>query len=373
MKLALFFTTGVSLDIWNRTGMLAREIKPYNRLAKVFEKIYFFTYGDKTDLQYAKFLEKNIVIVPKRINLPSKLYSLFLPLLNYKIIKDADILKTNQMYGAWAAVLAKWLFGKKLVVRCGYQWSLSAIGWKMGFIKRMVVSLIERISYRAADFIIITSDSSKSYIIKQYKITDNKIAVLPNYVDTDLFKPTNAPKIQNSVVFVGRLEEDKNLMSLFEAVDGTGAVLTIFGSGSQKNELKNYAEEHGLKVDFRNNIANNQLPDELNRHQIFVLPSLYEGNPKALLEAMACGLAVIGSDVRGINEVIQHKKNGLLCNSVASSLRAALLNLFDDSTLRTQLGEAARNYVENNCGLDKIIGRENEIYLRLVGSIKQRQ
>ena len=113
--LALFFTTGVFLETWERTGNFDREIKPYEELAKRFNEVYFFTYGGKDDLGYQSVLSKNIKIFASKWNLPSKIYSVLLPLFYRRELREVDVLKTNQMSGSWTAWLAKFLFRKKLV------------------------------------------------------------------------------------------------------------------------------------------------------------------------------------------------------------------------------------------------------------------
>src|SRR3972149_402807 len=65
-------------------------------------------------------------------------------------------------------------------------------------------------------------------------------------------------------------------------------------------------------VRFMGSISNEELPPVLNRYRFFALPSVREGMPKALIEAMACGLVCIGTDVEGINEIIRDGENGFL-------------------------------------------------------------
>ncbi len=93
--LALFFTAGVSLETWEKTGNLNREIRPYEELVKYFKEMYFFTYGGRDDLQYQRVLPKNIKIFPNKWNLLSKIYRFLLPLFYRKELKKVDIFKTN--------------------------------------------------------------------------------------------------------------------------------------------------------------------------------------------------------------------------------------------------------------------------------------
>jgi len=361
-KLALFFTTGVSLKTWEKVGNLAREIKPYKELAKYFKEIYFFTYGDKRDLEYQKLLPENIRIFPKKWNLPSILYSLFLPFLFSKELKKADILKTNQMSGSWSAVLTKWLYRKKLVVRCGYEWLKTKEKEKEAWWKLWLASFLEELSYKNADKIIVTSLEDRKFVEKRFRIKSLKIEIIPNYIDVELFKPLNISKEKGRIIFVGRLEKGKNLFNLIEAIANLPVKLVLIGSGSLKEKLKKFSKEKKANVEFKGNIANEKLPEELNKSEIFVLPSFYEGCPKVLLEAMSCGLPCVGADVEGIKEIIRHKENGYLCKTDAKSIKEAIVNILQNKELQEKMGENARKTILENFSLEKILEKELKIY-----------
>ena len=361
-KLALFFTTGVSLKTWAGIGSLDREIKPYKELAKYLSEIYFFTYGDKKDLEYQKLLPQNIKIFPNRWKLPAKLYSFLMPLLYKKRLKAVDILKTNQMNGSWSAVITKWLFKKKLIVRCGYEWALSAQKEVSKKWREPLIYLIEKIAYRNANAIIVTSEADKNFIKKRYKISPEKINFIPNYIDTNLFKPITISKESKSLCFVGRLSEEKNLVNLLRAMEGIDIKLKLIGSGKLGKKLKNIAQNIKTQIEFIDNIPNNQLPQLLNRCEIFILPSLYEGCPKALLEAMSCGLPVIGTDTEGIKEIVKHEENGYLCKTDAKSIKEAIVNVLQNKELQEKMGENARKTILENFSLEKKLEKEIEIY-----------
>ena len=363
--MALFFTEGVSMQVWNKVGMFDREIKPYNILAEKFEKIYFVTYGDEKELEYKKFLHKNIEILPKKSKLPSKIYSLIVPFIYRRELSSCDVYKTNQMQGSWTAVIAKILFKKKLVIRCGYQWSLAVIGWKLNFFKKKVVELIEFICYLFANKIVVTSVAAAEYIEKKYHISKDKIEVVPNYIDTDLFKKIESEK-NGDLIYVGRLEPEKNLEALLEALRGEKVKLTIIGSGSLDKKLKEFVLKEKLEVSFINKIANNEIPMWLNKHKIFVLSSFYEGNPKVLLEAMSCEMPVIGSNSPGINNIIENGVNGMICGLDSNSIKSVLENLLKDQELMDKIAKEARRYVLDNCSLKNIINRELELYKNLL-------
>lgn len=361
-KLALFFTTGVSLKNWEKVGNLEREVRLYKELTKCFNKIYFFTYGDNSDLKYPYVLNRDIKIFSKKCKITSKIYMFLLPILYRKELKTVDILKTNQMNGAIAAVLTKWLYRKKLIVRCGYEWLNFLENQKCNIWKKIIVYIIEKIVYRASDKIILTSQKDKKYVESKFNISSTKIKVIPNYIDTELFEPMSLKKEENRICFVGRLEKQKNLFNLIEALVGLPVKLVIFGDGSLKRDLKNYAREQKAKVEFKGNIPNQRLPEELNKSELFILPSFYEGCPKVLLEAMSCGLPCIGTNSTGIKEIIKHKENGYLCRTDAVSIKKAILDVLNNERLKERLSKNARKTIVEHFNLESILKEEEKVY-----------
>jgi len=355
------------LKTWYDGGMIDREVAIYNELSKHFKRIYFFTYGDEEDLKFKNYLAHNIRVIPKKrilvAYMPTNvLYSLMIPFIHRSILKNVDVLKTNQMWGSWSAVLTKLLYRKKLIVRTGFMLSITFA--KIKSRKRWIITLIEKIVYKFADGIITTSKSNFEYIEKMYNPSGIHM-MIPNYVETSIFKPMNIPKKRGSICFVGRLVFRKNLFALLEALKGLPYTLTIIGSGKQEEHLKRFANENGVDVNFLGNIPNHELPKILNQHELSILPSLWEDMPKALLEAMSCGMPVIGTDVKGINEVIEHSRNGILCMTDSDSIRKAIITLKDDE-LKQKLGENARRTVVRSYSLKKLVLRELKLMRELL-------
>ena len=83
---------------------------------------------------------------------------------------------------------------------------------------------------------------------------------------------------------------------------------------------------------------------------------------------MACGAAVVGTDVDGIRDVINHNETGLLCSPTVEGLRSALKQLLDDDSLRVRLGQAARNFAEQHYSLDRIVEQELRIVWEVHGN-----
>jgi glycosyltransferase involved in cell wall biosynthesis len=142
--------------------------------------------------------------------------------------------------------------------------------------------------------------------------------------------------------------------------------LLVAGSGSLGEPLRGKAEANRLPVRFLGNVPHRQLPEILNSAALFVLPSYYEGHPKALLEAMACGLPVIGSDVPGIRELIRHGETGYLCGTSPEEIRAAIQDVLNAPDLRARMGRNARESVVDQFSLERVLEMELALYGELV-------
>jgi glycosyltransferase involved in cell wall biosynthesis len=181
-------------------------------------------------------------------------------------------------------------------------------------------------------------------------------------VDTSLFKPLVVQKRKRSIIFVGRLVSQKNIFSLLRALEGVDCSLTIIGDGPLRESILFEASREKVKLEYHEQIANEKLPDILNEHEIFVLPSFYEGRPKALLEAMACGLAVIGSPIDGIKELIKDGANGCVCRTDRRSIRETVLKLLQQPELIQRYGSEARKSIEQEFSLEQVLKKETDFY-----------
>ncbi len=134
---------------------------------------------------------------------------------------------------------------------------------------------------------------------------------------------------ETTLIFVGRIAPEKNLSALLEAIQPLQVRLVLIGEGKIRPELQRRFPSLNGRISWEGNVPNSELPEYLNRAGLFILPSLYEGHPKALIEAMACGLPVIGADSPGIRELIRHGETGYLCGTEPESIRKAIQDLLD--------------------------------------------
>jgi len=362
MRLVLFFSRGVSLKTWDDVGMFDREVALYRRLQEQGVQSTFVTYGGARDLSYMDRLN-GIRILCNKWRLPQRLYVKLLCWLYPNFLRGSVVVKSNQVWGADVALRAARRFGKRFIARCGYLPSDFAAR-QHGFdsVEARQARAAEREVFTAADCAVVTTQSMRQTLLERYRILPGQVTVIPNFVDTELFRPAGNGSLRSKrLCFIGRLEEQKNPSALLEALRGLDVELSIVGSGTLSERLREEARKNRLTVRFLGNVPHRKLPEILNSSALFVLPSRYEGHPKTLLEAMACGLPVVGTDVSGIREIIRHRENGYLCGTSPTEIRAAVQELLADMDLRERLGRSAREFAVEHFSLERIAQMELEL------------
>ena len=358
IRLVTFLTPGTSLETWDTLGIFQREVALYQAFKEYGIQVSLVTYGGPAELQYAGQIP-GIEVLCNRWRLPSKWYAHLLPVLHGSRLIRANVYKTNQTKGAEIALRASRLWGKPLVARCGFmrsEFMARQHGEDSGAARE--VRRIESRVFGSAKAVIVTTEDMRRGIAKRFPGVEERTVVVPNYVDTERFVPRGESRNDRQIIFIGRMEPQKNLKALLEAIQPLDITLTLVGTGSLRTELEDRFESVNGRIDWLGSVPHPTLPALLNRAALFVLPSHYEGHPKALLEAMACGLPVIGGDSPGIREIIQHGENGWLCGTDSQSIRTAIRELLERPRLRSELGRNARRYVLERFSLERIVGME---------------
>ena len=378
MKLSLFFTLNVSLETWVTQGLFDREKLIYEEHLKKgnLDKVYWFTYGCKDESLAEKLKQENklhegieVFQMPKYFNIPKIggfLYSIALPWCNKNILKQVDVYKTNQMNGSWSAVIAKWLFNKVLIIRTGYTLSQLEYSKTKNSIRYKCYRLIEKFAYKYSDVAFVSSMHNKDYLLQTGYIKRNKIKIVTNFIDISLFRPLNVEKHENKILFVGRLNKEKNLFNLIEAISQTNFTLDIYGQGELKSELMQFSGDKKADVNFMGVVSNKKLVDIYNNYKYYILSSYFEGMPKTLLEAMACGCVCIGTDVKGINEVMVDEVNGFLSSDTSSSAIVRAVNIATKSDCLDDVSINAVSTISSKFSLNQIVQIEKTILSELL-------
>ena len=341
-----------------------------------FDEVYYFTYDDRdqdklAELKRDKGVPENIrALTPPRFLRSRRgavIYSIIGPFLHYRVISQATALRTQQVSGAWAGLIAKLIAGKPLLFRLGYPLSIrfKTEGRK---VKYLMALAIERLLVRFADHVAVTSRAMQTYYAGSGK--SEKVTVLPSYVDVTGFTPITDYAADKPLLFVGRLNEVKNIANLILACGRLGVPLDIYGFGPLEEELKATARACRATVSFKGVVPNSELMRAHHDHTIFVLCSTREGMPKALIEAMASGLICVVTRTDGALELIEdgvtgHHIDGFDADAIERKLREVL------ASIDPEIGRRASAFVRKNNSLEHAVELELKIFDKIIRDRRQ--
>ena len=259
--------------------------------------------------------------------------------------------------GAIPAVLA----GVPYVCTYGYSYDAftqAAFGGRVALaVKRAVLRRTLSHVVSRAELVLITSAAVDD---EARRLGATRVRRLPNAVDTETFAPADVPIVYD-VVFVGQLVRRKGLAMLIAALAGLDLRLAVVGEGPERATAARAASRGGVEVAFLGRVANADVAAILQRSRIFALPSYAEGLSKALLEAMACGVACIVSDIPAVAELASANALTLVPPGDVAALRASVERLAADSSLRARLATSARTYVEQHFDLRLLLRDEAQL------------
>jgi glycosyltransferase involved in cell wall biosynthesis len=207
------------------------------------------------------------------------------------------------------------------------------------------------------------------------RIYKRDIRVVPNGVDLQGFGAgRNKKRLENfRLLFVGRLNPVKGVEYLIDAMagikkKGTDVELTIAGDGPERKRLENLSKRLNVynHVRFLGMVDRLKIASLMSESDIFVLPSISEGFPLVVLEAMACGLPIIATKVGGLPEVIEEGRNGLLVNPRDSvALASSILLLLQNEAQRDIIAEENRKK-SMLFGWERVVSVLEEEYRRIL-------
>jgi glycosyltransferase involved in cell wall biosynthesis len=217
----------------------------------------------------------------------------------------------------------------------------------------------------------------------QKYFSDYKSVIIPNGINQQKFNPAralkdirselNIPKDSILVLFLARFTEQKQPLTMIRsfckaAAKNNNLRLLMVGDGELKREADALVAASGMSNKIFMQTFRQDVPDILAAADIYVLPSLWEGLPLGLLEAMAMGKAVIASKADGTKEVIQHNANGIMVSveNLEEEVANAINLIASDAALRARLGEQARATITTTYSASKMTRQVEEIYKELV-------
>jgi glycosyltransferase involved in cell wall biosynthesis len=239
-------------------------------------------------------------------------------------------------------------------------------------------TFMEATCFRTVDKVYSSSQCSAEWCINHYFRRLDTIPIIHVGIDINLFSPKPVGKYDNpTILFVGRIAETKGVHTLVAAACNLSKKipnlrLRIIGNGEPKfiDKLKAKADltKSPDLLDFAGFIKKERLPEEFSKAHLFAAPSYYEGGPGFVyLEAMACGLPVIGCSGSGIDEIIESGKNGLLiAPKDTSALEIAIKKLIEDQEYAIKIGFEGRKYVLEYADTNICLNKLEQFYYSVI-------
>ena len=225
--------------------------------------------------------------------------------------------------------------------------------------------------------------------IRERMVPPHKMRVVYNGVDTERFLPDGQVRLrirreaeigkQFVWLAVGRLEAPKDYPTLIRAFARVSAaredtLLWIVGDGPLRGQLEALSREMGLQLGVRFWGLRGDVSNLMNAADAFVMSSSWEGLPNALIEAQACGLPAVVTDVGGNAEVVIHEETGFIVPPQnPDALAEAMLRLMHlPEQTRNQMGMLARQRVEQQFSLDSVVTLWENLYYELLQTKSRR-
>ncbi|MCF8381282.1 MAG: glycosyltransferase family 4 protein [Bacteroidales bacterium] len=254
-------------------------------------------------------------------------------------------------------------------------------GWSFhidqNFHVRKLRELSENFLTSVADKTICVSKSNQEDGIKLFGMKRSE--VIYNAVNLDKFNSNKQfkdirnelgiPANKTLIGYIVRITGQKDPFTMIKAMKilsekTDDAILLMVGEGDLKDATINLAKELNIEHKIIFQPFRSDIPDILNAIDIYCLPSLWEGFPIGILEAMAMGKVVIASPVDGTNELITDEETGVLSDVGDAELLAQNLYLMhSDSKFKNQIAAEAKYFVEKNFGIQRLIDRVENLYI----------
>ena len=317
MNVLVVFTYDYSINTWIESGTFNKEIENYKLMSNKGLRFTFLTFSEiEPKLEILDDLNIKVVPVYQKLNqnkskLINYIKSFLIPIYFKNEFKDIDVIKQNQLNGAWVSIILKFLLKKPLLIRTGYDmFEFSIKENKKPLIKFLYKSLTF-ISLRFSDLYTVSSESDLKFLNEKFKIKTTDLKVRPNWVK-DSKSSDISSRDKNKIVCIGRLEKQKNFEFIISAFANSDFEIDLIGDGSLEKDLQDKAKKNNTKVNFLGKLSNENVLKILSNCKFYISSSLYEGNPKSTLEAMAAGCVVFVSDIPNHTELIKNKKNGFI-------------------------------------------------------------
>ncbi|OCH04137.1 glycosyltransferase family 4 protein [Aliivibrio fischeri] len=278
-----------------------------------------------------------------------------------------DIVHTHSSKTGVIGRLAAKLAGVPMIVHTVHGYAFPAAKNKL---EKNIFLVMEWLGAKCSDLIICLHNADKKIAEDDLRVKSSKLAVLANGVNLSKFNPPtqklrqdirnvlDLPRDAIVIGMVGRLWEQKNpkalLTAAIEILKKRSDIHFVFaGDGELKGELEDCVNYHGLNANIHFLGWRNDTEYVLKAFDVFVLPSLWEGMPLAILEAQATALPCIVSNIQGNNHLVYNNENGYLFELDNNmQLGSLILDLINNSQRRIEMGTCAFNKIKNDNNIE---------------------
>jgi teichuronic acid biosynthesis glycosyltransferase TuaC len=319
-----------------------------------------------------------LYILPKKIfyRFIGNLYEIYVSNYILNNIKKQDIIHAHQIYpDGYGMIKTCRVWSIPLIVELHSTGSLNT--WMNS--SKIKDKIMETLNFSTK---IICISHQLCDLLREIGIDDNKIQYVPLGVDINKFKPTNNKKLKKElnlsenrvILFVGRLVKLKGLNTLLKAISilpkKEGFKVLIVGDGPEKNSLIGLSKKLGLEhvLTFCGEVRGNKLLKLYSLADLFILPSLTEGRPVVIYEAMANECAIIASNVGGIPEQVKDNFNGFLIEPEDPEILSYKINyLLNNPKLMEKMGKNGRKrIIEKDWTVEGYAKRVFELYNEII-------
>ena len=366
MELGLLPALGGSIAELRSSGQDSRLIDGYLRpYSQAFDRVWYFSYQPESLADYTDdsgLLSSVRVLAPRR-RVPRLWRALTLPVARRQSFRRCAVLRVFQLTGTIPALVARALWGTPFVTTYGFWYARLSRPGPVRLAKR----LLEHVGLRLASGVIVPTEELRAHVLGI--APGSRVHLIPNGVDTARFAPGDRrPEGARRILYVGRLEAEKNLSALVAAAARLRSRfplrLTLVGAGSLEPQLRAQAGELGVTAEFPGVVDHRRLPEHFRQADVFVLPSFTEGHSKALIEAMASGLPCVASDCPGNRALVRDGETGLLFDPRSpESLADALARVLGEASLASNLGRRVRELATSEYDLRALVEQEIRILL----------
>ena len=228
---------------------------------------------------------------------------------------------------------------------------------------------LNRRAFAASAAVIVNSSEVQQYIEREYGAPAERITIVPNAIDLERFRPQPRPLGSRTVAMVGRLVQQKNPLLFVAAAAALHARMpdarfVLIGDGPLRGQIQAAVDAAGLGAACRLAGERSDVHELLRQADLFWLTSDWEGLPNAVIEALACGLPVVATNVGGTGDVLRDGHEGfLVAPGDRDALVARSIAIFSDPALQARMRTAARARAET-FGIDAMVRATHAVYAR---------